>query len=156
MKQSSVDKPGVIAPPPLIYVATFLISLLLHRSRPLPLLPYPLRNILGTSLISMAATIVFFAFREMGRAGTNVNPELPATALVTQGPFQFTRNPLYLSLTLLYTGLAILVNTLWAIFLLPVMIFIMQRGVIEREERYLEGKFGDSYTQYKARVRRWL
>ncbi len=156
MKQASADKPGVIAPPPLIYVATFLLSLLLHKSKPLPLLPSPLRNVLGISLISIAGTILFFSFREMRSAGTNVNPELPATALVTRGPFQFTRNPLYLSLTLIYTGLAALVNTLWAIFLLPIMIFIMQRGVIEREERYLEGKFGDSYTQYKAHVRRWF
>ncbi len=156
MKQISIDKPGVIAPPPLIYAATLLVSLLLHASKPLPFLPSPLRNVLGTSFIGTAATILFFSFREMRRAGTNVNPELPATALVTQGPFQFTRNPLYLSLALIYTGIATLVNTLWALFLLPVLLFIMQRGVIEREERYLEGKFGGSYTQYKARVRRWL
>ncbi len=156
MQQTPIDKPGVIAPPPLIYVAAFLVSVLLNTRRPTPFLPSPLRNILGTSLIGTAGTILFFAFREMRRAGTNVNPELPATALVTQGPFQFTRNPLYLSLTLVYTGLAALVNTLWAFLLLPVLLFIMQRGVIEREERYLEGKFGDSYTQYKARVRRWL
>lgn len=156
MKQISIDKPGVIAPPPLIYVATLLTSLLLHIRKPLPFLPSPLRNVLGISFIGTAATILFFSFREMRRAGTNINPELPATALVTQGPFQFTRNPLYLSLALIYTGIAALINTLWAFFLLPVLLFIMQRGVIEREERYLEGKFGESYTQYKARVRRWL
>lgn len=156
MKQASIDKPGVVAPPPLIYVATFLTSLLLNTRRPLLFLPSPLKNMLGTSLIGTAATILFFSFREMRRAGTNVNPELPATALVTQGPFQFTRNPLYLSVTLIYIGLATLVNTLWAIFLLPVPLFITQRYVIEREERYLEDKFGGNYTQYKARVRRWL
>ncbi len=156
MKQVSIDKPDVIAPPPLIYVATLLISLLLHKGKPLPFLSPLFRIVLGTPLIGTAATILFFAFREMRRAGTNVNPELPATALVTQGPFQFTRNPLYLSLALIYAGLATLINTLWAFFLFPALLFIMQRGVIEREERYLEDKFGDRYIQYKARVRRWL
>jgi protein-S-isoprenylcysteine O-methyltransferase Ste14 len=156
MGQEFVDKPGVIAPPPIIYIATFLVSLLLQTRKPLPFLPSPLRNVLGASFIGTAATIIFFAFREMRRVGTNVNPELPATALATRGPFQFTRNPLYLSLALIYTGLATLANTLWAFFLLPVLLFIMQRGVIEREERYLERKFGNRYTEYKAHVRRWL
>jgi protein-S-isoprenylcysteine O-methyltransferase Ste14 len=92
----------------------------------------------------------------MRRAGTNVNPTEPTTILVVEGPFKFTRNPLYLSLTLFYAGVAILMNALWAMLMLPAVLFLVNRGVIEREERYLERKFGEQYTQYKERVRRWI
>ena len=76
--------------------------------------------------------------------------------MVTQGPFQYTRNPAYLSMTIIYTGISSLVNALWAILLLPVALLVIQRGVIEREERYLERKFGEEYIRYKAQVRRWI
>jgi protein-S-isoprenylcysteine O-methyltransferase Ste14 len=76
--------------------------------------------------------------------------------MVTQGPFQYTRNPAYLSMTMIYTGISSLANALWAILLLPVALQVIQRGVIEREERYLERKFGEEYLRYKARVRRWI
>ena len=77
-------------------------------------------------------------------------------ALVTEGPFHYTRNPAYLSLTMIYTAIATLANALWAIVLLPIALLVTQRGVIEREERYLERKFGEEYLNYKARVRRWI
>ncbi len=83
-------------------------------------------------------------------------PWRPTTALVVGGPFRFTRNPMYLGTTLLYIGIAILAQALWALVLLPFVLMIVQRGVIEREERYLEGKFGADYLRYKQRVRRWL
>jgi protein-S-isoprenylcysteine O-methyltransferase Ste14 len=156
MRQESADKAGVVAPPPLIYAIAFLAGVLLNVRKPLPFLPSPLRYILGALLVGTAGTVVFLSVSEMREAGTNVNPEQPTTALIVKGPYQFTRNPIYVSLTLLYTGLATLANTLWAILLLPVVLLIMQRGVIEREERYLENKFGDRYTQYKAQVRRWV
>ena len=76
--------------------------------------------------------------------------------MVTQGPFRYTRNPAYLSMTIIYTGISSLVNALWAILLLPVALLVIQRGVIEREERYLERKFGEEYIRYKAQVRRWI
>ncbi len=92
----------------------------------------------------------------MHRAGTNVNPYKPTSGLVVNGPFRFTRNPIYLAFTLLYGGIAALVNALWAILLLPILLVIMRCGVIEREERYLEQKFGQEYLRYKERVRRWI
>jgi protein-S-isoprenylcysteine O-methyltransferase Ste14 len=73
-----------------------------------------------------------------------------------EGPFRHTRNPGYLSLTMIYAGLASLANALWAILLLPAALLVIQRGVIEREERYLERRFGEEYLRYKARVRRWI
>jgi protein-S-isoprenylcysteine O-methyltransferase Ste14 len=92
----------------------------------------------------------------MRHAGTPANPYKPVSRIVTEGPFHYTRNPGYLSMAMIYTGVASLANALWAILLLPATLFVIQRGVIEREERYLERKFGEEYLRYKARVRRWI
>ncbi len=159
MENELRDNPGVIAPPPLIYAATLVIGLILHALYPVRLvrfLPRVVRVVLGCSLAGLALTIVTFAIRAMRRAHTNVDPSQPTTALVVEGPFKLTRNPLYLSLTLLYAGITILVNTLWSMLLLPVALAVMRKGVIDREEQYLERKFGEQYRQYKASVRRWI
>jgi len=92
----------------------------------------------------------------MRHAGTPTNPYKPVSNIVTEGPFRYTRNPAYLSMTMIYVGVATLANALWAILLLPAVLLAIRRGVIEREERYLEGKFGEEYLRYKARVRRWI
>ena len=92
----------------------------------------------------------------MHAAGTNVNPALPTTATVASGPFRFSRNPLYLALTLLYLGLTLAFNTWWGIVVLVPVLIIMHHGVVLREERYLEQKFGETYRQYRSKVRRYL
>jgi protein-S-isoprenylcysteine O-methyltransferase Ste14 len=153
------DNPGVIAPPPLIFTVPLITGLILHALFPVRLirfLPRVVRAVLGGSLVGFAITIVALAFRTMRRAQTNVDPSQPTTALVVEGPFRLTRNPIYLSLTLLYTGISILVNTLWTILLLPAIFIMIRKGVIDREERYLERKFGEQYLRYKASVRRWI
>ena len=150
------DNPGVIAPPPLIYAGPLAAGLLLNLKFPMRFMPRKVAAILGVTLIGASVALVSQAFQRMRRAGTNVNPTEPATLLVTEGPFKFTRNPLYLSLTLFYAGVATLVNALWAMLLLPIVLFVVNREVIEREERYLERKFGEQYMKYKRRVRRWI
>jgi protein-S-isoprenylcysteine O-methyltransferase Ste14 len=150
------DNPGVVAPPPLIYAGALAIGLLANRLYPIPFLPRALAQVLGWLLIAGGFSIGSLGFREMKRAGTNVDPREPTTAIVTGGPYRFTRNPLYLSMTLIYSGVTARANALPAALLLPVVFHIMRRGVIEREERYLEGKFGDEYLNYKAQVRRWI
>ena len=152
----SQDNPGVIAPPPLIYAGALALGLLINRLYPIPFMPRGLSRVLGWPLIAGGIAIGTAGFRELQRAGTNVDPREPTTAIVTEGPYRFTRNPLYLSMTLIYGGITALANALPAALLLPVVLHIMRRGVIEREERYLEGKFGDEYLNYKARVRRWI
>jgi protein-S-isoprenylcysteine O-methyltransferase Ste14 len=84
------------------------------------------------------------------------NPYKPVERIATEGPFRYTRNPGYLAMAMIYTGIASLANALWAVLLLPVALLVIQRGVIEREERYLEGKFGEEYLSYKEQVRRWI
>jgi protein-S-isoprenylcysteine O-methyltransferase Ste14 len=152
----NADNPGVIAPPPLIYAGALAVGLLVNWLYPIPFLPRGLRRVLGWPLIFGGLAIGALGFREMNRAGTNVDPREPTTAIVTGGPYRFTRNPLYLSMTLIYCGITALANALPAALLLPADIAVMRRGVIEREERYLERKFGGEYLNYKGRVRRWI
>lgn len=150
------DNPGIIAPPPLIYAGPLAVGLLFNLKFPMRFLPRKVARILGLTLIGTSVFIISQAFPKMRRAGTNVDPTKPTTVLVTEGPFKYTRNPLYLSLTLFYVGVATLVNALWTMLLLPTVLFVINRGVIDREERYLERKFGEQYIQYKGRVRRWI
>jgi protein-S-isoprenylcysteine O-methyltransferase Ste14 len=92
----------------------------------------------------------------MRQADTPTNPYKPVSHVATGGPFRYTRNPGYLSMAMIYAGIAARANALWAILVLPVALLVIQRGVIEREERYLERKFGEEYLRYKTTVRRWI
>ena len=159
MKNDLPDNPGVVAPPPLLFAGTLAVGFLLHSRLPMRLrlhTPRIFRFTVGGSLIGLAITTAGLAFQAMQRAHTNVDPRHPTTAIVADGPFQFTRNPVYLSLTMLYTGIAVLFNAITALLLLPFLVLVLRRGVIDREERYLERKFGEQYLQYKSSVRRWL
>ena len=150
------DKAGVIAPPPLIYLALLVLGLLLNRRFPVSFLPRRMARILGWPLLGGGVLLIGWFEWAMRHAGTPTNPYKPVTRVVTEGPFRYTRNPGYLAMAMIYTGIAGLANALWAVVLLPVAMFAIQRGVIEREERYLEGKFGEEYLNYKRRVRRWV
>jgi protein-S-isoprenylcysteine O-methyltransferase Ste14 len=112
--------------------------------------------IAGVLIVVMSILLGGWASITMPRAGTNINPAKPALAIVSSGPFRFTRNPIYLANTIVYLALAMIFNTLWPFVLFVPMFLVLDRGIIRREERYLEAKFGDAYLAYKARVRRWL
>jgi protein-S-isoprenylcysteine O-methyltransferase Ste14 len=85
-----------------------------------------------------------------------IRTDKPVPRLTTEGPFRYTRNPSYLALAMIYAGIAVLRNSLWAMLLLPFAVIVIQREVIGREERYLERTFGEEYLDYKERVRRWV
>ena len=156
MSNGPEEIPGVIAPPPLIYVIPLAFGLLLHRIWRVRALPGGLARLLGLALLAPGLAIMRAGLLELRRAGTDVDPRRPVTALVTTGPYRFSRNPLYLALTLVYAGITLLANTLWAVLLLPPLLIVMRRGVIDREECYLAGRFGQEYRDYRARVRRWF
>jgi protein-S-isoprenylcysteine O-methyltransferase Ste14 len=157
MRNHRKDNARVLFPPPLLYVVAFLLGQRLQASFPLPLLlPKTLRTFLGGALLGSGITTGALAVREMRSAGTNIQPQQPTTALVVEGPYRFTRNPIYLSMTLVYGGLTLLTNVLWPLLLLPLALQILKRGVIKREEQYLEHKFGAQYQSYKESVPRWL
>ena len=157
MKEDARDTAGVIAPPPLIYLPILLVGLALHFVFQVSVLPGNwLQLAIGLPLIGASVIVAAPAFRTMRRAGTEINVNKPTTAIVAQGPYRFSRNPMYLSLTLLYLGIAISMNALWVLVLVPIPFVIINLAVINREERYLERKFGREYMSYRARVRRWL
>ena len=150
------DNPGVVAPPPLIYAGALAAGLLANALYPVGFLPRGVSRALGWPMVLLGLAIGLLGFREIKRAETNVDPYKPTTAIVAAGPYRYTRNPIYVGMTLLYGGISALANALLPILLLPAVLAVMRRGVIEREERYLERKFGDEYLRYKRRVRRWL
>ena len=156
MDREIPDRPGVAAPPPLIYAGGFALGYLIENFLPTALFPESMSAFVGWSLIAFGVLVAAFALSAFRRARTPVNPYAQATALVTGGPFRFSRNPLYLALTVIYLGAAGLLNSLWPVLLLPAVLWFMHWAVIIREERYLEREFGPAYQEYKARVRRWL
>lgn len=154
--EKKADNPGVIVFPPALYAGTLFAGLLLHFIYPIYFLPRSAAVASGAAIIFAALLIAISAVRAMRRAKTAVNPSQPTTAIVAEGAFRFSRNPIYLSMTLLYFGIALLFNSFWAVLLLPPLIAIVEIGIIRREEIYLKQKFGDEYLRYKGRVRRWL
>jgi protein-S-isoprenylcysteine O-methyltransferase Ste14 len=147
--------PDIVAPPPLLFLGPLLGGLILDRLLPLPRLPGPLR-LLGLPVLAAGATLGGWFFTTMQRAGTPVDPYEPPTALVTDGPFEHTRNPGYVGFTLIYTGITLLAGGRWPLLLLPGVLAVVDRGVIQREESHLDERFGAAYRDYRARVRRWL
>jgi protein-S-isoprenylcysteine O-methyltransferase Ste14 len=152
----STDHSGVVLPPPLIYVAFFLAGMGLERYVPMPRLPAGIPRIFGAVLVLPCLVLTAWSFRRFWASGTSIVPIRPTTALVIEGPYRFTRNPMYLGLLLLYVGVACWSGLVWPLLLAPVLVWVMSVSVIGREERYLSRKFGAEYRRYQAQVRRWL
>ena len=150
------DNPGIRVPPPLIYLLALLLGLLLNRRLHVPFLSRGVAHVLGWPLVGGGMALAAWFARTLQGADTTLRTDKPVSSLVQEGPFRYTRNPGYLSLAMIYAGIAVLRNALWAILLLPVVLFVIQREVIGREERYLERTFGEEYLDYKTRVRRWV
>ena len=145
----------MLAPPPLIYLVPLALGLLLHRRYPLEAPGHRVAAVIGFAC-TLSAAVVLPALLAFRRAATRPEPWRPATALVTDGPYRLSRNPMYLGFTLLYLGIALLSGSLWPLLLLPLVLLTMHFGVIVREEAYLERRFGEAYREYRRRVKRWL
>jgi protein-S-isoprenylcysteine O-methyltransferase Ste14 len=153
------DNPGVIAFPPLIWAVTVAASLLVHFfvvRVPMLILSRPISLGIGIVLFMIAPLIAISAVVTFKKAGTNVHPSEPATTIVRGGPYRFTRNPMYLALMLLQIGVAFLLNDAITLLFAAALAVIFHFGVILREERYLEAKFGEEYLALKRSVRRWI
>jgi protein-S-isoprenylcysteine O-methyltransferase Ste14 len=153
---NSQDTAGVVAPPPLIFLAGLIVGFALEALLPGQDLPAWLQWGLGTVLVVAGLGLLLWFNTSFSRKGTAVEPWKPTTAIVTTGPYRFTRNPAYLGMALTYIGIAALSSAAWVLLPLPVVLAVIDRGVIAREERYLERKFGDEYLSYKRSVRRWV
>ena len=148
-----------IARPPILYLACLLLGFVLERSLPLPLvLPEipMIRWVVGGGLILIGVAILAAGIRNFARAATPVPSNQPVRALVTTGIHGWSRNPMYVGMLLVYTGIGISARSPWVLILALPLVFILRYRVVAREETYLERRFGDAYRDYRARVRRWL
>jgi protein-S-isoprenylcysteine O-methyltransferase Ste14 len=152
----SRDNAGVIAPAPILYGIAFAVGFAAEQIVPTQLLPFPASAWLGLTLIAVAIAIVVSAFKALSQAHTAFDARKSTTKIVTTGAFRFSRNPTYLSLTLLLIGIAFAISSLWVLVSVIPAVMATQWGVILREERYLKEKFGEGYSSYASKVRRWL
>ena len=163
------DTPGVIAPPPLIYIGFLLVGWAIFRfanpevlgeaARWLKLgfgMETQTRRIVSLPLIIGGLLLDGAAAGYFRRLGTAVEPWKPSTVLAVDGLYRFSRNPIYLGFAITYVGLAVAMDSVFVLLLLIPCLWVVDRFVIQREERYLSAKFGADYDAYRARVRRWL
>ena len=146
----------MIAPPPLIFFAGLIVGFALNFFWPVPLVPVEIRIYVGGFIILISFVPAIWMMRLFIKARTNLDVRKPTHKIVTSGPFRWTRNPAYLSLSLLVLGIAIVADSIWVLLLLVVVMIVTHYKVILREEAYLEQKFGVEYLEYKASVRRWV
>jgi protein-S-isoprenylcysteine O-methyltransferase Ste14 len=156
MSTDTRDNAHVIALPPLIVIATLALGLLLYFFWPITILARTYALPLGALLIAASIPFVIGAVSQLRKANTTFDVRKSTTDIVTGGVFGISRNPTYLSMMLGYLGVALVVDSLWMLLLALPLVVILQKGVIEPEERYLGRKFGETYLLYKARVRCWM
>jgi protein-S-isoprenylcysteine O-methyltransferase Ste14 len=151
------DAPEILVLPPVLVGGTLLVGVAIHYLVwTVTLLPTVLARVLGFVMFVSAGLLAHLAHNAMKRVGTNVLPTRPTLALATDGPYRFTRNPLYVAAIGVYLGVTFWVDGLAPFLLVFPMAWLLQRGIVLPEERYLEAKFGDAYVSYRSSVRRWL
>jgi protein-S-isoprenylcysteine O-methyltransferase Ste14 len=153
---SPPDSAGVRVPPPLIFLGGLAVGFALEALLPGTSFPAVLQWVLGGALLVTGVALLASFNTAFNRTGTAVEPWKPTTAIVSTGPYRITRNPAYVGMALVYAGVAVMSQALWVLAPLPVVLLIIDRGVIAREEHYLERKFGQEYLDYRGRVRRWI
>ena len=142
--------------PPLVYLGAIASGLVAHALLPAALVPTPLPRAVGTGVILAAVALFALSVRAFRAADTPVPGNRPTRAIVRTGPYRFSRNPIYLAMSLLQLGIALLVNSIWVALTLLAAVAVMTFVVIPREERYLEARFPGTYLAYKREARRWL
>jgi protein-S-isoprenylcysteine O-methyltransferase Ste14 len=142
--------------PPVIYLCSIGLGLLVHFFWPVSLLPASISVPIGVALVLAAGALFISSVRTFRKAGTPVPGNQPTTLIVRAGPYGFSRNPIYLAFTLFQIGLAAWVNSLGVLLALLPALALMALVVVPREERYLEARFPSEYPRYKREVRRWL
>ena len=156
MPKENKKNAGLPIPPPLLMAIFLVVALLFGWKLPIPI-PFPAwMKITGWGLSLAAIGIGLSAVRAMRKAHTSPDPRTPTSAIVSAGPFRFSRNPIYLSFVLVLISLPLIFGYYWGAILAPVAIDAYNRLIIEREETYLEQQFKQVYLDYKSRVRRWL
>lgn len=148
--------PQVIARPPLLYLGFLLAGLGADGLWPVAAIAGPLPITVGLVLVTAGVILGFLAARRFRNAGTSIPTRRASTALVTDGPYALSRNPIYVAMTAIYVGIGVAAGGLWTLLLVAPLLVLIRYGVIGREERYLEDRFGDDYGRYRDAVRRWV
>ena len=152
------DSPRIYIPPPLLYGAMFFAAVLIQKILPLNrTFFYSIPSkIIGSLTILIGLFFTFPALRQFFKTRNTLVTIKPANSLQTTGIYSVSRNPMYISLLLFYTGLSFIIGNWWNLVVLPLLVLIVQEYVIKREEKYLNRRFGQQYLDYKAKVRRWI
>lgn len=154
MKKDFAD---VILPPPVLYLGAVVALVILRWIKQWPIFAESTFTLYaGAALAVLAVGLGVWAVATLRRAGTNVDPRKSSTTVVTEGPFHYTRNPIYVGFAVLFLGITLALNSWWGVALLLPILVVMHRGVIRREEYYLEKKFGGDYLRYKYSVSRYV
>ena len=156
MVETQTDHAEVKIHPPILTLLHVTAALVLNWLIPFPASLSQIFKILGVVLVLVGLTFAFLAVRQFNRAHTTLDPHSAVNALVTDGPYRFSRNPIYLGFVCTLVGLPLALRTWWGAALSPLLVVGLNTLVIRHEEAYLEKKFGDEYAGYKSRVRRWL
>lgn len=150
------DHPTTKIDAPVLLVVAIAITVILQWFAPLPFFPSLPSRILGGILVISGLALGMPAFRGMLKAKTSPNPHRPTNALVFEGTYRITRNPMYLSMLIIYAGISTFLQNPWFIPFLSILAWLFTSWVIIPEEEYLEKKFGQEYLNFKSRVRRWI
>jgi len=151
------DDSNAVIRPPVAWALSFVVGIAIDKFYPLPFVPLTVPSgWVGGAVFAAGFLLAIWAIITIRKAGTRVETNKPTTAIVADGPFRFTRNPIYIGMFLGQIGLAIGFDSLWILGMLVPFYLVIRYGVVAREEAYLERKFGDVYRGYTARVCRWL
>jgi protein-S-isoprenylcysteine O-methyltransferase Ste14 len=151
------DTSGPVVRPPIAWALTVVVGLALNWLHPLPFLPAAMpTGWIGGVVFLAGLGLLIWAAATFRRAGTAVRATEPTTNIVSNGPYRYSRNPIYVAMFVGLIGLAIGFDSLWLLILLVPFYLVIRYGVVAREEVYLARKFGDAYLDYRRRVRRWL
>ena len=142
--------------PPIVYFGPFAVMWALHWWRPWVIPGDLALTVTGVTLVLIGIALTAWSVATFSRAHTTVIPWEQVSAMVTTGPFGLSRNPIYLADSIAYLGATLLIRSWWPLVILPGVLWVMRRKVIDREEAYLSERFGDAYREYQLRVRRWL
>ncbi|MGB8634827.1 MAG: isoprenylcysteine carboxylmethyltransferase family protein [Rhodanobacteraceae bacterium] len=164
MKEQSVTEQAQQIPPECVVRvppwAWFLLSLLagmgLQRIVPLEFPALPASSMIGWVVVAMGMVLLAWAERQFASHSTSHDHRAVASSLITTGPFQYSRNPVYLGLAILLAGFALALNTPWLVFFAPLAMLVMQFHVVPKEEACMEKLFPHAYPRYRQSVRRWL
>ena len=158
MENNSKDSAGIRIPPPLYFFACLGFGLLLEYLFSIHLVRVSLllRVTFGGTLILISIYFALGGFIVLIKNGTPFDTAKSTIKIVQEGPFRFSRNPLYLSLLLLLFGISVMVVSLWLLFTLPILYILFLFKAVKPEESYLLQKFGEEYLAYSSKVRRWI